>query len=237
MARKFNGTSDSMAVTLPFSASTKCTISFWANWASFTSSDLRMVYSSLSGNVGGIAGFDCNPSRSSSPANGFDVAMTKGSGGAFWEDQIPRPSTGAWHHIMITHDRTVPVNAVWVDGASQSLTTVSHTSNTYSTFADATLTFCKYNVTFLAMALAEWAIWNTVLLTGAAAKGLATGASPFDVHPDNLLAYLPLYGVDSPEPDYSGGKHSGTLTGTTWAAHPPVAPGMFPHRGFQPMPV
>lgn len=238
MARIFNGTSDSMAVTLPFSSSTQCTISFWAFFAAYTNNDTKLVYSSLSGNVGGIAGFDCNPSRASAPAGGFDIAMTKGSGGSFWEDQFTRPSAGAWHHFMFTHNRATPVNAAWVDGAPQSLTTISHSGTAYGSFADATITFCKYSSTFLAMTLAEWALWNGVLLGAKAATALASGANPLSVHPDSLLCYLPLFGADSPEPDYSGGRHSATLTGTSFARHPPVQPGILvPRRGFQPMPV
>ena len=34
--------------------------------------------------------------------------------------------------------------------------------------------------------------------------------------------YLPMWGLSSPEPDLSGNANNGTLTGTSYADHPPV---------------
>jgi hypothetical protein len=40
--------------------------------------------------------------------------------------------------------------------------------------------------------------------------------------PRECRLYAPLYGVASTEPDYSGNKNNGTLTGTAAGAHPPI---------------
>ncbi len=39
-----------------------------------------------------------------------------------------------------------------------------------------------------------------------------------------LVHYAPLFGVSSPEPDFSGNGNDGTVTGTAIVDHPPVAP-------------
>lgn len=40
--------------------------------------------------------------------------------------------------------------------------------------------------------------------------------------PSGLLGYWPCYGNAASEPDYGGGKNTGTVTGATQAAHPPI---------------
>lgn len=238
MARKFNGTSDkAVTATLAFGGSTQITIAFWLFIASFSNNDLKMVHNAKDGSTA-FNGFYFVPSRASAPAGTFDIAMTKtSSGGNFWEDSAPRPSANAWHHVMLTHDRGTPANACWVDGAPQTLTTIAHNTGALGTFTDTQITFGHYNTTFLAYNLAEWTLWNGILLGTTQAKALAAGALAPTVHPANLLCYLPLWGGDSPEPDYSGHKSPATLTGTTFTQHSPVTNGFLPKRGFQPMPV
>src|SRR5262249_57134516 len=107
----------------------------------------------------------------------------------------------------------------------QSLTTVSHgAAITNTAFANSSVQLGRTNTTlWKAGRVAEFALWPGVTITAAEAKSLASGASPLNVHPDGLGLYLPLLG-DSPEPDYSGGRHSATLTGTSIANHPGVVP-------------
>jgi len=44
----------------------------------------------------------------------------------------------------------------------------------------------------------------------------------YGIMPQSLRLYAPLYGVASPEPDYSGNRNNGTLTGSAAGAFPPI---------------
>lgn len=68
--------------------------------------------------------------------------------------------------------------------------------------------------------LAEAGIWN-VALSAADILQLSKGVSPRLVRPEALVAYWPLVGRASPEPDLRGGFDL-TLTGTSQADHPRV---------------
>ena len=69
--------------------------------------------------------------------------------------------------------------------------------------------------------LADFAVWDVVLSAGEI-SALASGIRPHTLDKQTIL-YLPLDGLASPEPDFSGGNNSGTVTGTTFASGPPVA--------------
>ena len=72
--------------------------------------------------------------------------------------------------------------------------------------------------------IAEAAIWN-VALTAAEVTVLAKGVSPLFIRRQNLVAYWPLYGLHSPETDFSGNNRVMTLNnGPTRGNHPPVVP-------------
>lgn len=83
--------------------------------------------------------------------------------------------------------------------------------------------------TFCACSVAEVAIWNTALSSG---QAIALGhACPvgFSARRAGLpppQGYWPLAGASgsSPEPDLSGNKQNGTLTGTTPSNHAPCTP-------------
>jgi len=86
---------------------------------------------------------------------------------------------------------------------------------------------------FFSGAIADLGVWN-VALTAQEINSLATGARPFKVQPKSLAGWLPLDGLQSPEPDLSGNINNGTLTGTSFAFGPPVnlltrSPGFIPY--------
>lgn len=62
-------------------------------------------------------------------------------------------------------------------------------------------------------------IWSSVLSSGNMSS-LAAGADPVGISNSSLIAYLPLCGVASPEPDQKG-TNNGTVTGTIRAGDPP----------------
>ena len=70
--------------------------------------------------------------------------------------------------------------------------------------------------------IAEFAIWN-VDLTDAEVAALATGINPMGVRRGSLVGYWPLWGVDSPEPDYTGSGRSLVNTGSVaYENHAPI---------------
>jgi len=69
---------------------------------------------------------------------------------------------------------------------------------------------------------AEVVMWN-IKLTNAIMATIHRGVNPFVVFHDNLQCYCPMYGNESPEPNYGlNPAQTGTVTGTTKVTHPPV---------------
>ncbi len=145
-------------------------------------------------------------------------------------------STATWYHLAMTY--TISGSMIgYVNGGVDG--TVAATANPVSNNGGASFFIGDSNFSSRVWngRIAEAALWNTPLSAKTIAS-LAAGANPYFAHPDGIVAYWPLMGVDSPEPDYSGSRFSGTVTTATWAAHPPVQPGFVrSNRGFQPMPV
>lgn len=226
MARLFNGTSDAVTVPLVFNGSQRISISYWGLFPAQANSDLRMVHVTNEASVGANGGFDHNARRNSVPAGSFCVGMTT-AGNQFYEDGIvsaSRPSDGIWHHILVTHDRATPLNAIWVDGVAQSLTSVSR-GTCSGGFSDNLLTFGKYSSTFLNMRIADWAIWNGIIFRQGEASVLARNGSPLRIRPDRLLAYLPFDGAAGNRERVFGRMGAPIpnlvqLTGTTAVASP-----------------
>ena len=69
--------------------------------------------------------------------------------------------------------------------------------------------------------IAELAVWNAALSAGERGA-LSGGARSNRVHPEALVGYWPLFGLQSPEPDLSGNGNSGTLNNPLFATHAPV---------------
>jgi hypothetical protein len=81
-------------------------------------------------------------------------------------------------------------------------------------------------------AVAEAAIWN-VALTADEVLQLAKGLSPLLVRPASLVSYWPIYGRQSPEPDWAGNLPL-TINGTmSQAAHTRMYMPRVPAYGFQ----
>jgi len=77
--------------------------------------------------------------------------------------------------------------------------------------------------------LADAAIWN-VVLSALEIAALAKGRRPSQVRPLSRVGYWPLDGLQSPEPDLSGNRNNGTLTGTSLAFGPPIGPSFYGPR-------
>jgi len=70
--------------------------------------------------------------------------------------------------------------------------------------------------------LGEFVVWS-VGLTDNQIVALFHGVNPFGIQPDKLFVYIPTFGNESPEPDYSGTGKTGTvLEAVKASSHPPV---------------
>lgn len=233
MARSFNGTSDRIGFaginglgTLV--ANGAFTLSVWIYQ---TSHNVRM--SALA---------DWNSAGS---AQSVDIEITAANAIA-WNVGINTANTvvttgvtaalNTWYHVALTYDGSTIAKA-FVLGTVGSTTIAQNRALPNGT----TLTLGRggaFNSLFFAGRIAELVVWKGVVLTANQIKALAAGANPAMTNPGGIVLYLPLPGADSPEPDYSGSRLNGTLTGTAAANHPPVQPGIIiPRRSFQPMPV
>jgi Concanavalin A-like lectin/glucanases superfamily len=67
----------------------------------------------------------------------------------------------------------------------------------------------------LQSSMMDMTVWNVVLNAGEMQQLQLRGVHPIRIRPNNIVLYMPLDGIASPEPDYSGNAYNGTLTGTT----------------------
>ena len=131
-------------------------------------------------------------------------------------------SANIWHHACAV-EASATDHRVFIDGGSKATSTTSKTVAgsdrlTVGRNGDSTPDG-EYDGR-----VCELAIWN-VALTDEEVKALAGGVSPLRIRPDNLVFYAPIFGVGSPEPDYSGGGRHLTLNSVpTQQDHAPVAP-------------
>ena len=133
-------------------------------------------------------------------------------------------STGVWQHVAGRKNGngasniSVHLNGV-VNGTGSSVNPIPDTANNFRVGAD------MAGAIGFDGRIAEVALWN-VALSDAEIAALATGANPLRVHPNNLAAYYPLWGVGAGgEPDLSGNGQTLTEVGTVGVAdHAPVGP-------------
>jgi hypothetical protein len=224
MARQFNGTDQSLqsASTIDLSSFDKLSLAFWLWWDAFADDDdLAMEFSADYNGV--TTGFIIDPNDSSAGGGNFGIAL-KGDVG-YSVGQFTRPSNLAWHQYVIVLDKTKAVDevdAVYVDGISQTLGRPQNNNNT-NAFGNHTLNFMSRNNTSLfgAGRLAEVAIYGGVNLTQQQATDLQTMCPNFVGTPTYGWH---LDGDASPEPAFVGGIAL-NLTGTIKATHPIVCRG------------
>lgn len=140
----------------------------------------------------------------------------------------PQQLAGVWINLVITHDQssgtlTDPIG--YYNGLIQTSTAVATNNNvaaTNGTFVLGQAFPANFGWDGL---LAHFAAWDGAILTQAEAVALANGAHPMSIAPANIVGYLPLDGIHSPEMDYVRGNAAATLTGTRFGVlQPPSAP-------------
>lgn len=131
-------------------------------------------------------------------------------------------STGTWYHIAMTFSNADDFR-VWFNGVNEATTVLAGDSFSY---LDPNFRLCGLTNTFddgettrsrLDGSIADLHIW-TVVLNAEEVTQAMRGAI---VRPHQQILWLPLWGITSPEPDWSGSNAHGTLTGTVRDDHPP----------------
>jgi len=123
-----------------------------------------------------------------------------------------------WHNIVVCYDGSTM--AIYVDGELD--TTRSQSGNiTSNTNSKLVIGANSSNTAGSGVngELAHAAIWNGRCLSDNEIASLASGSNPLQMS-DGLVFYNPING-QSPELDIVGGT-TGTVTGTTVAAEPPI---------------
>lgn len=120
-------------------------------------------------------------------------------------------NTGEWHHVAFAYDTTDLLSGpqIYIDGVAQ---TVSSTLPTVGVLDDSGAPFVigSYNSTdFLNAAICRVSYFNRFLTRGEVVQEMRIPGSV----PGAKLS-LPIFGTSDPEPDMSGNKNNGTVTGT-----------------------
>jgi len=131
---------------------------------------------------------------------------------------------GVYRNIIMTYDGSSNASGVnmYIDGTLQTMvTSVDTLSTSMLTNVAVQLGVRENGSQFFAGDMAEVTIYD-VELTANECRALGNGVSPFAIRNSAIKAFLPLYGNDSPEVDYSGDNNDATLIGTTKSAHSPT---------------
>ena len=161
--------------------------------------------------------------RSQFAANLYELDASWSTTQGIWRWQSV--DAAEWVHRIATYDGSSPANdpTVYENGAPVSLTRVQTPAGTYGNESLPTAIGIGNVPTFRDRTWdglhAEFGLWNRVLTPGEAALVYLRG--PLAV-PDGLVCYVPLYGTQSPEPNFLSPENPGTVIGATGAAHPTI---------------
>jgi len=223
MARDFNGTNqyaNNADGTGIWVSPYRFTLAIWVNLDASARQDHIFGMEYLPSNITGAIEIGDSTVGGGFPADNkiYGGYFLNGTG---WQ-LTPDPSNftlSAWRHVCITFDGTT--QRLYVQG--------SEVANSLPAFANgapganADLLLFQRNTNYGDGRGAEAAIWKEALSAKEVAA-LAAGANPQFVRPVELRFYAPLFGLHSPELDWSAGKRPMTLNNSpAAAAHPPVA--------------
>lgn len=147
------------------------------------------------------------------PTVGWDVAGGNGVTG------VTGAALGAWHHACGSLTGTTA--KVYLDGALDSTNAASNTLNTANTDSIFFGQDGRNGSAVVSGRVAEVGVWSRAL-SDAEVAALAKGVPAPLAAPGGLVGYWPLHGVSATEPDLSGQRNNGTVSGTTVAAPPPM---------------
>lgn len=209
-ARQFNGTSQYINMPAAAYNNTPMTIAAWA----FMDSTNNAI------SVGSVTSGSLTRHQIAFNAGGFPFASAVNTGGTPGTAQGSTAySSNQWYHLagvfVSSTDRRV-----YVDGVPQATNTTAITLGVVDRTTIGMRISSGAVGTYWAGRIAEFAVWSAQL-TEADLRALAAGAKPTRVRPDALMAYFPLPGEASPEPNWKG--TAGNLTNApTQGSHPRV---------------
>lgn len=128
-------------------------------------------------------------------------------------------TSGTWTNIALTWNNLTPIQTAYVKAVSKGTNSSCPNIYSYNSLEIGNAQFASLNSPVGTMA--DFALWS-VILTAAELTALNQGARPGQIRPAGLQIWYPLDGLQSPEPDFSGNAHNGTLNGTSLASGPPV---------------
>jgi len=188
---------------------------FWVNGAGGASSGMLMDFM---GSALAATGLEMNGGAGSMK---FTVPFATTTGVFTWT----APSTGAWHHIVLTYDGSSTANkpTVYIDGSSVSVTVSTTPAGSLNVGGSGLIGNSNSGGHNWDGKIAETGYWNGSLLAASEAAALARGIAPLFVRRAALSLYLPLLGVSSGEPDWGPAHATQTITGTANQSHAPTS--------------
>jgi Concanavalin A-like lectin/glucanases superfamily len=153
----------------------------------------------------------------------FNITATSAPNTFIFQQFAMTPDNGNWHHLACSTDFTTANTIFTLDGVSQTLGAGANgvpelTAVTNVIGRTGTSVNDKLNGI-----VADTGLWS-VRLSLSELVALSKGARPYQVREQSLVGYWPFDGLQSPEPDLSGFRQNGTLTGTVSAFGPPIMP-------------
>lgn len=146
----------------------------------------------------------------------LEFDRNRSGGVAAWKTTAA-PSTGVWHHLVITYDASSTSNApiFYVDGIVAASSQVAAPVGTVNTNTDPYVIGNRTNDNARNWdgLLSGFTIWDNILLSPSEVMAIYNGASPMQIQPSNLILYVPMDGVSNPEQDLINGNCS-VITGT-----------------------
>ena len=218
MARDFSGTSQYGQCSRDFSAYSTLVVAGWVYFDTKAGGgDYDMIWeltADYGANVGSFAFYYQGTGDTMVVAHKGNVGLSAATAGTL--------ATGVWTHWVTVYDFTVSTNEVNIyrDGALQTVDRSTGNNNNTGAFANSTFNLGGRNAAslFTDGKIERVGIWSADIGADAIVS-LSRGVDPLRVRPDKLINYWPLWGNDSPEPDYVGNNNL-TITGATQAAGP-----------------
>ena len=230
MGRSTNGSTEFISAAIDLSAWNTLTFAAWIKTSGYAANN-KSFFCHTSGSAWNTAGsFLIDPDNQSVLLFEMDAPS--------YARSVGRPSSGVWLHYMVYFDRATPQIKYYLGGLLTS-TNSAATGTPTGNFSNGTLYMGRApGLGYHQMVTGHVAIWGGVQLGAGHARSLAAGVPPSMVGIKPSF-YWPIFGADSPEPDYSGSRVTAALTNACpYASGPPVQPGVIvPRRGFQPVPV
>lgn len=168
------------------------------------------------------ASFDRSESLYANGAVASDPVWARTAGGS---ERFAATSTGysvnTWHHGVAVA-AGVSDRRAYIDGGSKGSDANTQTAGTSISVTNVCVNGQATDTDFFSGRVAFAAIYDDALLEANEILELAAGGNPEAINTDQLVAFYPLFGVESPEPDVSKSGLDLTLTGTVRADGPPV---------------